>query len=140
MKRKALDRNLSMPWWQKPLAILGNHYDYGQKGATRHPTIERDPATIERLVRWKRKAGFDAEFLMLNHSYFKGTGGDDGRSYYFKNFHGYPFDWLSVYLPIAHKHGLRVVVYFNCHWFKFDAFPADHFVVDAAGKPKVIYG
>lgn len=121
------------PWWQKPVVILSRGYDH-------QPGIERDPAVMERLVRWKRRAGFDAESLMLNYSMFEGRGGEDSRAYYFKNFHGCREDWLSQYLPIAHKHGLRVIIYFNCHWFKPDTFPADHYVVDPAGKPKVIYG
>ena len=63
MKSRRLAPVDHRPWWQKPLAILGNHYDFGQPNAARHPTIEHDPATIERMVRWKRKAGFDAYTL-----------------------------------------------------------------------------
>jgi hypothetical protein len=120
-------------WWQKPLVILPHGFDY-------KTAAERDPAALERLVRWKRKAGFDAEHLMLNFSMFEGQGGEDSRAYYFKNFHGCREDWLSQYLPVAHHHGLRVIIYFNCHWFKPDTFPADHYVVAPDGKPKVIYG
>jgi hypothetical protein len=120
-------------WWQRPMVIMSH-------AADANPKTTRSAAAIERLVRWKRSAGFDAEHLMLNFSMFEGKGGDDSRFYYFRNFHGCREDWLSRYLPIAHKHGLRVIVYFNCHWFKPDAFPADHYVVDPAGKPKVIYG
>ncbi|MBI4024736.1 MAG: hypothetical protein HY360_07115 [Verrucomicrobia bacterium] len=122
------------------LAILGNHYDFGQPQANRHPTIENDPAVIEQLVRWKRRAGFDTEFLMVNHSYFEGQGGDDPKAYCFKNFYGYREDWLSRYLPVAHRHGMRVIIYFNCHWLKAAAFPPDCYVVDADGRPKVLYG
>jgi len=104
------------------------------------PGVVRGAAAIEQLVRWKRRAGFDAEHLMLNYSMFEGKGGEDPRANCFKNFHGYREDWLGEYLPIARRHGLRVLIYFNCHWVKPDAFPADYYVVDAAGKPKVIYG
>lgn len=127
------EESIQLPWWQKPMVILAHVYD----GC---PKIERDAAAMDRLVRWKRKAGFEVEHLNVNVSMFDGKGGEDSRAYWFKNFHGYQADWLKEYLPIARKHGLRVIVYFNCHWFKPDTFPADHYVLNADGKPKVIYG
>ena len=120
-------------WWQQPLVILAH-----AQGTDL--SFEHDPAVLARQVRWKRRAGFDAEHLLLNYSMFTGKGGENSRTYGFKNFHGCSEDWLSLYLPIARRQGLRVIVYFNCHWFKPDTFPADHYVVDAAGQPKVLYG
>src|SRR5690349_10028240 len=75
------------PWWQTPTVILAHAYEF-------QPTVERGPAAIERAVRWKRNRGFDAEHLMVNHSMFEGSGGDDSRAYCFKNFHGYREDYL----------------------------------------------
>jgi hypothetical protein len=121
------------PWWQKPTAILAHFHDINQKP-------ERDPRALDRLVRWKLRAGFDAEHVIVNYTMLAGKGGEDSRAYLFRNFHGFQEDWLGLYLPIARRHGLKVLVYFNCHWFKPDTFPADYYVVDAAGKPKVIYG
>lgn len=120
-------------WWLKPTAILAHFHKINQ-------APEHDPRALDRLVRWKLKSGFDAEHLLLNYTMLEGKGGDDSRAYLFRNFHGFKEDWLSLYLPIAQKHGLRVLVYFNCHWFKPDTFPSDYYVVDASGKPKVIYG
>lgn len=120
-------------WWQRPMAILGHSQEYA-------PGYRRDPAEIEELVRWKVARGFDAEHLLVNYSMFEGTGGEDSRAYLFANFHGCREDWLGTYLPIARRHGLRVLVYFNCHWFKPDTFPADYYVVGPDGTPKVIYG
>jgi len=123
-----------LAWWQRPVIILAHQYDQDL-------SVERDPQALERLVQWKRSMGFDAEHLLLNYSMMQGAeGGDDSRAYLFRNRHGFKEDWLGAYLPIAHKHGLRVIVYFNCHWFKFSAFPGEYFVVDAAGTREVIYG
>jgi hypothetical protein len=115
------------------MIIMGHACDF-------RPQSESDPAATERLIRWKRRMGFDVEHLLVNYTMFEGKGGEDSRAYLYKNFHACRKDWLGQYLPLAHKHGLRIIVYFNCHWLKPDTFPPDHYVVDAAGKPKVIYG
>ena len=120
-------------WWRKPFVIMAHACEF-------RPQTERDVAATERLIKWKRNMGFDVEHLLVNFSMFEGTGGEDSKAYCFKNFHGYGEDWLGRYLPLAQKHGLRILVYFNCHWFKLGTFPADHYVVDATGKPKIIYG
>ncbi|MFH1023532.1 MAG: hypothetical protein V1809_09095 [Planctomycetota bacterium] len=122
-------------WWKRPLAILAHAYE----------PIPRehlaDPRALDRLVRWKRSLGFDAEHLLLNGSMLEGgAGGDDPRRYLFKNRHGCAVDFLAHYLPQAKRRGMRVIAYFNVHWFKPGSFPADHFMVDAAGKPKILYG
>lgn len=127
-------KGTALKWWQRPVVILAHQYDADA-------TAAKGPRALERLVRWKRSLGFEAEHLLLNHSMMEGSaGGDDPRAYLFRNRSGYREDWLSQYLPVAQKHGLRVIVYFNVHWFRPGSFPADHFVVDAAGTPKVIYG
>jgi len=131
--KKAMSSRDNRPWWQQPIAIMAHACDY-------RPQTERSLPATERLIRWKRKAGFDVEHLLVNFSMFEGKGGEDSRAYCFKNFHGYREDWLGRYLPLAHKHGLRIIVYFNCHWFKPDTFPPDHYVVGPDGRPKVIYG
>ena len=120
-------------WWKQPMVIMAHAYDFV-------PRVEHDPVAIEELVRWKRAAGFNAEHLLINYSMFEGKGGEDSRAYCFKNFHGYSEDWLGMYLPIAQKHGLHVITYFNCHWFKPDTFSSDYYVVNPDGTPKVIYG
>jgi hypothetical protein len=120
-------------WWQEPLTILAQFYEINQ-------TVPHGRAAIERLVRWKLASGFNAEHLLLNYSMIEGTGGDDAKAYLFKNDHGYQEDWLAEYLPIANRLGLRVIIYFNCHWFKLGTFPSDYYVVEANGTPKVLYG
>jgi len=59
-------------WWQKPIVILAHAFDA-------RPGPERDPAALRRLIRWKRKAGFSAEHLLVNYSMFEGKGGEDSR-------------------------------------------------------------
>jgi len=121
-------------WWQEPVIILAHQYDAVM-------STEQSPAAIERLVRWKRSLGFEAEHLLLNHSMMEGSvGGDDAAAYLFKNRHGYRQDWLARYLPVAQQHGLRVIAYFNVHWFKTDTFPMDFYCLDSSGQPKVAYG
>jgi len=121
------------PWWQEPLVILAHAYG-GEADAN-------DAESIDRLVRWKRSMGFDTEHLILNRSMMEGEeGGDDSGAYLFKNRHGYLDDWLGKYLPIAQGQGLRVIVYFNCHWFRRTSFPPEWFYVDAEGEPAVFYG
>jgi hypothetical protein len=114
--------------------ILAHQYDAVMR-------TEKTPAAIERLVRWKRSMGFEAEHLLLNHSMMEGAvGGDDAKAYLFRNRHGFREDWLGRYLPVATRHGLRVIAYFNVHWFKTDTFPMEFYCLDSAGKPKVAYG
>jgi hypothetical protein len=121
-------------WYLRPIIIMGHQY------AGDIPP-GRDSKTLEKLVRFKRSLGFDAEHLLLNHSMLQGAeGGDDSRAYLFKNRHGYEHDLLADYLPLAHKHGLRVIVYFNCHWFRSTAFGADFLIRDAAGSSPALYG
>ncbi|HUU85464.1 MAG TPA: hypothetical protein VM243_18345, partial [Phycisphaerae bacterium] len=127
-------RNDGTAWWGRHVTILAHLY----LGDT--PT-EADARTIGELVKWKRSMGFDAEHLIVNLSMEQGAeGGDDSRAYRFKNRWGCIDDYLGVYLPIAHEHGLRVIVYFNCHWFRSTAFGEDHFVLDPAGKAVIFYG
>jgi len=127
------DQSSDLEWWRQPLIILAHAYG-GEADAT-------DAASIEQLVKWKRSMGFDTEHLILNRSMMEGEeGGDDSGAYLFKNRHGYKEDWLGKYLPVAHRHGLRVIVYFNCHWFRRSSFPDDHFLVDARGQPATFYG
>jgi hypothetical protein len=105
-------------WWRQPLAILGHQYpgDWPKSAA---------PDALREWVRWKRALGFDAEHLILNPSMMEDAeGGDDPAAYRFKNRHGWRDDLLAAYLPLAHAEGLRVIVYFNCHWFRTTAFPA----------------
>jgi hypothetical protein len=121
-------------WWQQPVIIMGHQY-------TGDIPKESDIRTLTRLVRWKRSLGFDTEHLLLNRSMLLGQeGGDDPKAYLFRNRHGYIEDYLAKYLPVAHEHGLRVIIYFNCHWFRTSGFPADWFLVEAAGKLAQLYG
>ena len=122
------------PWWLEPMSILAHGYvgDWD---------CSADPAVIRRLVRAKRAMGFDAEHLILNLSMMQGAeGGDDSRAYRFRNRHGFLDDYLAAYLPEAHRRGLRVIIYFNGHWFRGTAFAEDHFILDAAGQPVTLYG
>ncbi len=124
----------AMPWWRRPLIIMGHQY-------TGDAPKKFDPATLEKLIRWKRSLGFDTEHLLANYSMLQGAeGGDDSRAYLFRNRHGCAGDLLGPYLPLAHKHGLRVIVYFNCHWFRTTAFARDWFLTDARGELAQFYG
>ena len=127
------DQSSDLEWWRQPLIILAHAYG-GEADAN-------DAASIEQLVKWKRSMGFDTEHLILNRSMMEGEEvGDDSQAYLFKNRHGYKEDWLGKYLPVAHKLGMRVIIYFNCHWFRRSSFPDDWFLVDASGQPATFYG
>ncbi len=49
------------------------------------------------------------------------AGGMDDQRLYFKTKAGtMPSDYLARYLPEAHKRGIRVIVYFNVHWYSLE--------------------
>ena len=104
-------------WYERPMAIMGHMMD-------------AEGVDVESQVRLKRELGFDAEhWLAADLS----SGGDDGRSYFFKTAAGFAQDKLSEYLPIAHRAGLRVLIYLNVHWFN-EKFNPEWMQVDAEGK------
>ena len=104
-------------WFEHPLAIMGQMMDVGKVGSRRQAELTRE-------------LGFDAvHWLAADLS----SGGDDGRSYFFKTDAGFARDKLSKYLPLAHHHGLRVIVYFNVHWFN-EKFNLEWMQVDAQGQ------
>lgn len=127
------------PWHMKQITILAHEY-HPDKSQLDGGGAKGDKP-IEELVRWKRSLNVDAEHLQLNHSMMQGAdGGDDPKCYLFKNRYGFKEDWLARYLPVANKHNLKVIVYFNCHWFKPGRFPAGFYNLDGAGKPGILYG
>jgi len=67
------------------------------------------------------------------------TGGCDDRRFYFKTAvskRDNP-DRLAEYLPLAHKNGIRVIVYFNVHWYtkEFGKEHPDWVQIKEDGKP-----
>lgn len=116
---------MSNPWIERPFAIMGQTMD-----PWRLPT---DPV---QQVKIKRSFGFTVEHWFGCR--FK-TGGDSGRSYYFRTRHGTLEDCLGEYLQAAHAQDLRVLVYVNVHWFS-NEFPASMLARNADGTAMGAYG
>ena len=95
----------SEKWWEKePLRILDLVTVFGQ--------INWRP--VAELAREKAAFGCNAEHLHVMQ--FAGGGLDDQGFYFKTKLAGKPNpDFLGQYLPEAHKHGLRVFIYFNVH-------------------------
>jgi len=104
----------STPWWEKePLRIIDlvNAFE---------PINARPPAEVAAL---KVKLGFNAEhFGVMLHR----QGLDDQGFYFVSNVAGrVNQDYLRPYLREAKVRGLRVMIYFNVHWFS-KAFGEQH--------------
>jgi hypothetical protein len=95
------------PWWeQDPLRILDYGGAFGQVAS---------PSPAELAAR-KASLAYNSEHLHVMEM----SGGLDDQGFFFsskmagrKN-----EDYLRRYLPEAKKRGLRVIVYFNVHWYK----------------------
>jgi len=93
-------------WWEKePLRILDLVTSMGQITAL-------DAAVASE----KAAHGFNAEHLEIMDI----AGGEDDRGFFFvtKEAAKANPDILKAYLPAAKKRGLRVMIYFNVHWYK----------------------
>jgi len=114
------------PWWERePLRIIDlttsmSQIDY------------RDPA---RLAQEKAALGYNAEHLEIMAM----PAGLDDRGFFFKSnlasvAHG---DYLGRYIGEAKKHGIRVFIYFNVHYYtmRFAAEHPDWREIRQNGKP-----
>ncbi len=104
----------SAPWWEKePLRIIDLVTAF-------EPINARPPAEVAAL---KVKLGFNAEhFGVMLHR----QGLDDQGFYFVSKVAGrVNEDYLKEYLREARTRGLRVMIYFNVHWFN-KAFGEQH--------------
>lgn len=94
-----------MAWWERPIRIA----DFGM--------TEFSLEKLETSVKRKKELSFNAEHLGI----FDANGGDRGI-FYFKSSVAdkVPADFLGPYLDMAHRAGLRVLIYFNVHWLHAD--------------------
>ncbi len=94
-------------WWQKqPLRIADI--------ITSMDRIDAMPAA--ELAGWKASKGFNAEHLEIMGM----QGGLDDQEFYFQSKVAGRVnrDYLREYLAEAHKRGIRVMIYFNVHWYR----------------------
>ncbi len=97
------------PWWERePLRIIDLVTAF-------EPLNARAPAESAAL---KAALGFRAEHLgVMTHR----QGLDDDGFYFASRLAGRARpDYLKEYLPEAHARGLRVMIYFNVHWFNLE--------------------
>lgn len=102
------------PWWDRePLRIIDLTTSISRIDQT-------DPAA---LAARKAALGYSAEHLEVMGM----PAGLDDRHFYFKSQVTTQVnpDFLRAYMPEAHKHGIRVFIYFNVHWYKM-AFAQEH--------------
>lgn len=113
-------------WWERePLRIIHLLTDF-------EPVNAPDPAQVVSL---KLRLGFNSEHLGIMHH----RRGLDDEGFYFVS----PLaarqneDYLKRYLPEARARGLRVMIYFNVHWFnrEFAARHPDWVQVTEQGRP-----
>jgi len=98
-----------MHWWEKePLRIV-------EFSSSSFCSEEISRSALSKEAETVRKLGGNAQHFQCVGS---SAGWDDKRFFFetrvakVKN----P-DRLKAYLPLAHKRGIRVIVYFNCHWY-----------------------
>jgi len=94
-------------WWQsKPLRIIDITTSIDRVGTI--PPAE--------LAEWKARHGFNSEHLEIMEM----QGGLDDQGFYFKSKVAGRVnpDYLRQYIAEAHKRGIRVLIYFNVHWYK----------------------
>ena len=111
-------------WLDSPLIIMGHVVD-----------LWNLPADVKKIVREKRRMGFNAEHWLSAD--FK-AGPCDGK-FLFKTSVGTLRDDLGEYLPLAQKAGLKVFIYVNAHWYSA-AMPDEMFIKGASGERAVAYG
>ena len=100
-----------MRWWEKePLRLveIGDGLDFSAIA------LEKEVEAVKRL------GGNVQHFHCMLHSANEGdTAGLNDRRFFFETKlakKNNP-DRLRAYLPLAHKRGIRVIVYFNVHWY-----------------------
>ena len=102
------------PWWEKePLRIVDIIMSLSR-------IDEIDPAG---LAAWKASNLYNAEHLEIMSMH----GGLDDQGFFFKSKVAGKTnpDYLARYVPEAHKRGIRVLIYFDVHWYK-TAFGEQH--------------
>lgn len=100
-----------MGWWEKePLRIIEitNAFDI------KNPPIEKQVEIIKKL------GGNVCHFMCMEIKRGKDDSGLDDDGFYFETRKARKKnpDILKEFLKIAHKNDIRVVVYFNVHWYK----------------------
>lgn len=93
-------------WWERePLRIVDVTSDL-----TKFETVSPAVAAAQ-----KADLGFNAEHLAIMQI----AGGLDDEHFYFvsKEAGRQNIDYLKRYLPEAHKRGIRVLIYFDVHWY-----------------------
>jgi hypothetical protein len=94
------------PWWQRePLRLVD--LVTGMDGIDFRPPADVAARKAELL--------FNAEHLDVMG--FVPGGMDDSRFFFRSQVGKTPQDYLAAYLPEARKRGIRVMIYFNVHWF-----------------------
>lgn len=116
----------TLPWWQKePLRIVDIVMSLGR--------IDEVPPA--RLAEWKAGQFYNAEHLEVMGMH----GGLDDQEFFFKSKVAGKVnrDFLGEYVAEAHKRGIRVMIYFNVHWYT-EAFGEKHpdwRQITESGKP-----
>ena len=112
-------------WWEKePLRIIEicNAYQMGDL------SLQEEADAVKKMV------GNAQHFHCTNEA-----GGGDDKRFYFKTQVSKADnpDRLGKYLPIAHKTGIKVIVYFNVHWYskEFGREHPDWLQIKEDGKP-----
>jgi hypothetical protein len=113
-------------WWQKePLRISDIVTSMGRL----------DEVPPAELAEWKASRGFNAEHLEIMGM----SGGLDDQEFYFhsKVAGRVNRDYLREYITEAHKRGIRVMIYFNVHWYRipFGEKHPDWRQITESGKP-----
>jgi len=104
----------SPQWWKaEPLRIVHVITSLGR--------IDGVPAA--ELADWKFRNGYNSEHMEVMEMH----GGLDDQEFYFRSKAAGKVnrDYLKEYVPEAHKRGIKVIIYFNVHWYK-ETFGAKH--------------
>ena len=95
-------------WYEKPLRIA----DLGAM-PWKFETVQEAVKMVER----KKNLHFNAEHFCA----FEYEGGERGMFYFASSVADrVPLDLLGPYLAEAHRAGIKVLIYFNVHWFSLD--------------------
>jgi len=96
----------TLPWWQKePLRIVDIVMSLGRI----------DEVAPAQLAEWKAGQFYNSEHLEVMGMH----GGLDDQEFFFKSKVAGKInrDFLGEYVAQAHKRGIRVMIYFNVHWY-----------------------